>query len=140
LAALKTLLSWLALLFHLLFSLSMTSLGVFGFAAGARHLRLEMLPWSGSVLAEILLFGGLFGLLSVILAIRGKLRFLFLVWSLALATMLTKALIFSGYRFLPGEWRRGLYLVVCAWLAAVGAFCGMRALPAPGRPARYRVK
>ena len=70
LAAVKTLLSWLALLFHLLFCLSIMSLGVFGFATGAGHLPLEMLPWSGSILAEILLFG----LLTVILAIVGKLR------------------------------------------------------------------
>lgn len=139
LAALKTLLSWLALLFHLLFCLSITSLGVFGLSIAAGHLRLEMLPWSGSVLAEILLFGGLFGLLTVILAILGKLRLLFLVWSLAAAAILTKALIFSGYRFAPGEWRRALYLVVCVWIAAIGAFFRMRALPARG-PRRYRVK
>ena len=139
LAALKTLLSWLALLFHLLFCLSMTSLGVFGLATGAGHLQLEMLPLSASVLAEILLFGGLFGLLTVILATLGKLRLLFFFWSLAVAAMLTKALIFSEYHFPPGAWRRALYLVVCAWIAAMGAFLRMRALPAKG-PRRRRVE
>jgi hypothetical protein len=139
LAALKTLVSWLALLFHFLFSLAMASLGGFGLASGGGHLRLTMLPWSGPTLGDILLFGGLFGLSTVALAAFGKLRFLFLIWSLAVAAVLTKALVLSGYRFPPGEWRRAANLVAGAWFAFGGALLQMFPSPARG-PRTYRVK
>jgi hypothetical protein len=133
LAALRTLAGWLAILFHFLFCLAIAALGAFSLAAGAWQLHPDMLPWSGGSLADILLLGGLFGLFSLTLAAWGKLRFLFFLWSLAAAVMLSKALIFSGYRFASGEWRSAAYLVAAAWFATVGAFFHMRALPASGK-------
>jgi hypothetical protein len=137
LAALKTLVIWLAVLFHVLFALSIIALGAFAFAAGPRELRLEMLPWSGATGAAILLGGGLFGLLSLVLAVKDRLRFLFFLWSLAVAILLLKGLFFSPYRFPPGEWRRGLYLVAAAWFTVLGTWLLMRAKPSPG-PRKYR--
>ena len=137
-AALKTLVIWLAVLFHVLFSLSMIALGAFAFAAGPRELRLEMLPWTGASGAAILLGGGFFGLLSIVLAVKERLRILFFLWSLAVAILLLKGLFFSPYRFPPGEWRRGFYLVAAAWFTVAGTWLLMRARPSPG-PRRYRV-
>jgi hypothetical protein len=139
LAALKTLVGWLALLFHLLLCLSAVGLGAFAIAWGPESMRLGMLPWTGGTLAHILLFGGLFGLFSVVLAGLGKLRFLFLFWTLAVANVLINHLLFSSYRFAPGEWRPAVYLVSAAWLAVLGAIFLMFAKPAPG-PRKYRVK
>jgi hypothetical protein len=139
LAALKTLVGWLALLFHLLFCLSAVGLGAFAIAWGPESLRLGMLPWTGATLAHILLFGGLFGLLSIVLAALGKLRFLFLFWALAVANVLLNRLLFSSYRFSAGEWRPAVYLVSAAWLAVLGAIFLMFAKPAPG-PRKYLVK
>jgi len=139
LAALKTLVGWLSLLFHSLFCLLLIVLGAFALASGPRFIHLEMLPWTGRTLVHILIFGGLFGLLSLTLAAFGKLRFLFLIWTAAVALLLTKTLIFSGYRFPPGEWRRGIYLVAAAWFTTLGAFFLLGAKPAPG-PRKYRVK
>ncbi len=138
-AALKTLVGWLALLFHLLFCLSAVALAAFAMASGTQSLRLGMLPWTGVTLAHILLFGGLFGLLSVVLAALGKLRFLFLFWTLAVASVLLNNLLFSSYRFPPGEWRSAVYLVLAAWLAVLGAIFLMFAKPARG-PRKYLVK
>ena len=138
-AALKTLVGWLALLFHVLFCLSAVGLGAFAIALGPESMRLGMLPWTGATLAHILLFGGLFGLLSIILAVLGRLRFLFLFWTLAVANVLVNRLLFSSYRFGPGEWRTAVYLVSAAWLAVLGAIFLMFAKAAPG-PRKYRVK
>ncbi len=138
-AALKTLVSWLAVLFHALFSLLLVVLGTLAMIIGPHALHLEMLPWVGTKLAYILLFGGLFGLLSVTLAILHRLRFLFFLWALTVAALLSKNLIFSSYRFPPGDWRQGLYLVLAAWFALVGAVFLLRPKPARG-PRKYLVK
>jgi hypothetical protein len=139
LAAVKTLVGWLALLFHVVFSLLLVALGALALATGPQALHLDMLPWSGAALAYILLLGGLFGLLSVVLAILDKLRFLFLIWSLTVAVSLFKSLIFSGYRFPPGQFRSAVYLISATWFAVLGACMLMLAKPAPG-PRKYRVK
>ena len=73
------------------------------------------------------------------LAILDRLRFLFLLWSLAVAVLLLKSLIFSGYRFPPGEFRPALCLIAATWFAVLGACVLMLAKPAPG-PRKYRVK
>jgi hypothetical protein len=139
LAALKTLVGWISLLFHLLFCLSAVGLGAFATVWGPAGLRLGMLPWTGATLARILLFGGLFGLLSTVLAALGKLRFLFLFWTIAVASVLINRLLFGNYRFAPGEWRPAVYLVSAAWVAVLGAIFLMFAKPGPG-PRKYRVK
>jgi hypothetical protein len=139
LAALRTLVGWLALLFHLLFCLAAAGLGALAIGFGPQSMHLAMLPWSGATLARILLFGGLFGLFSVLLAAMGKLRFLFLFWSLAVASVLLNHFLFGSYRFAPGEWRPALYLVLSAWVAVLGAIFLMFDKPRRG-PRKYRVK
>jgi hypothetical protein len=106
---------------------------------GPQSMHLAMFPWTGAKLAGILLFGGLFGLSSVLLAVMGKLRFLFLLWSLAVASVLLNHFLFGSYRFAPGEWRPALYLVLSAWLAVLGAIFLMFDKPRRG-PRKYRVK
>jgi hypothetical protein len=139
LAALKTLVGWFALLFHFLFCLLLVALGGLAIASGPQVLRIDMLPWTGAELADILLFGGFFGLASIVLAALGRLRFLFVFWSLAVAIVLGKQLVFSTYRFPPGEWRPALYLVLATWFAVLGAIFLIRSKPGPG-PRKYRVK
>jgi hypothetical protein len=139
LAALKAVISWLSYLFHFLLALLLLSIAGLALASGPRNLHLDMLPWSGSTLDYVLLAGSLFGLLSIALAVTGRLRFLFLLWSLAVAVLLTKGYIFSGYRFGVGEWRRALYLIAAAWVAVAGAWFQLRSQAGRG-PRKYRVK
>jgi hypothetical protein len=142
LAALKTLVSWLSYLFHLLLALFLLGLAILGLASGPQSLHLEMLPWSGATLNYFLLAGALFGLFSIVLAIMGRLRFLFLLWGLAVAVLLTKGYIFSSYRFGVGGWHNAAYLIAAAWVAVAGAW--FQLFPARTRPdrgpRRYRVK
>ena len=137
-AAVKTLVGWIALLFHLLFCIVAAGLGALAIGFGLDS-HLAIFPWTGSTLAHVLLFGGLFGLLSTLLAAMGKLRFLFLFWSLAVATVLLNHFLFSSYRFAPGEFRPALYLVLAACLAVLGAIFLMFDKPRSG-PRTYRVK
>jgi hypothetical protein len=139
LAALKAVISWLSYLFHFLLALLLLGIAGLALASGPQNLHLGMLPWNGRTLDYVLLAGSLFGLLSIALAVVGRLRFLFLLWSLAVAVLLTNGYIFSGYRFGEGEWRRAVYLMAAAWVAVAGAWFQLR--PKSGRgPRRYRVK
>jgi len=139
LAALKTVLSWFSYLFHLLLALLLLGFAGIALANGSHSLHLEMLPWSGPTLECILGGGALFDLLSLFLAVTGRLRFLFLLWSVAVAVILTKGYIFSTYRFGPGEWRYASYLIAAAWVAVAGAWSRLRAQPDRG-PRKYRVR
>ena len=76
------------------------------FDRGLRHwiwqpdggdLHLGMLPWDGDTLNDVVLFGAMFGLLTVVLAMSGILRILFLIWSFLVFVMLVKGYIFSHY-------------------------------------------
>jgi hypothetical protein len=135
----KTLVAWLALLFHILFSLSLLALSVVGFASGPQFLHLEMFPWTGATLAWVLVGGGVLGLVTVILAIFDKVRFLFLLWALLIAAWLPKSLIFSGLRLGPDDWRHSIYLCIAALIALLGAIFLLGRKPSPG-PRKYRVK
>lgn len=138
-SALKTVISWLSYLFHFLLALLLLGIAGFALASGPQSLHLEMLPWKGARLEYVLLGGSLFGLLSVALAVSGRMRFLFLLWSLAVAVLLTKGYIFSGYRFGAGELSRAAYLIGASWAAVAGAWFRLRSQPGRG-PRKYRVK
>jgi hypothetical protein len=139
LAALKTVVSWFSYLFHLLLALLLLGFAGIAFATGPHSLHLDMLPWSGQSLEYILGGGALFDLLSLFLAVTGRLRFLFVMWSVAAAVVLTKGYIFSSYRFGPGELRYVSYLIAAAWVAVAGASLRLRAQPDRG-PRKYRVR
>lgn len=138
-AALKTAISWFSYLFHFLLALLLLGFAGIALASSPGSLHLEMLPWSGPALLYVLLGGALFDFLSVALAVTGRVRFLILLWSLAVAVFLTKAYVFSGYRFGPGEWRRTVYLIAAAWVALAGAWFQLRARADRG-PRKYRLK
>ena len=121
----KALLSFLSYVFHGLLCLILVAMSGLALAAGAQTLKLGMLPWTGSTLLYTMFFGALFGLLTVILAIKGMLRPLFFVWSLVVTILLVKGYIFSGYRFTPGEFRTAMYLIVGSIIALFGAWVQM---------------
>jgi hypothetical protein len=139
LAVLKAVISWLSYLFHFLLASLLLGAASLALAFGPRNLHLGMLPWNGSTLDYVLLGGSLFGLLSIALAVAGRLRFLFLLWSLAVAVLLTRGYIFSGYRLGVGELRHAVYLIAATWVAVAGAWFQMRRNSGRG-PRRYRVK
>ena len=130
----KALMRFLSYLFHTLLALFLFAVSGFTMASGARSLHLDMLPWTGSTLTYVLFFGSLFGLVTVVLALKGMLRPLFFLWSLAVTVLLVKGYFLSGYHFAAGEIRTALYLLVASILALFGAWFQMRR-----RPDRRRV-
>ena len=121
----RALLTFLAYVFHGLLCLILLAMSGLAMAAGAQTLQLGMLPWKGSTLLYALFFGALLGLVTVLLAIAGKLRPLFFLWSLAVAVLLLKGYIFSGYRFAPGEFRTAVYLITGSVMGLFGAWVQM---------------
>jgi len=121
----KTLLRFFSYLFHFLLVLFLLAVSGLTLVSGGQNLHLGMLPWTGSTLTLVVFFGSLFGLLTLVLAFRGRLRILFFLWALAVAVLLARGYIFSGYHFAAGEARTAGYLLLAALLALLGAWFQM---------------
>ena len=125
-AVLTAILRFLSYVYHGLLALLLLILGtVLTVANAGNSVRLDMLPWTGSTVVWVLLLGGLFGLLTVILAIQGKLRPLFFLWALIVTIYMVKGYFLSGYRFTPDEFRKVAYLAGGSVIALLGAFSQM---------------
>jgi hypothetical protein len=111
-------------LFHTLISVALLALGVVGVAADAQHMKVQMLPWQGTELTHWLIGLGIVGLLSVFLAVTGKLRFLlplwsvYVLWLLVKGVFLTPSVSFDG----PSDFHNWLWLIGGAVLALIGSF------------------
>jgi len=126
LAVITAILRFLSYVYHGLLALLLLILGtVLTVANAGNSVRLDMLPWTGSTVVWALLLGGLFGLLTVILAIQGKLRPLFFLWALIVTIYMVKGYFLSGYRFTPDEFRKVAYLAGGSVIALLGAFSQM---------------
>jgi hypothetical protein len=121
----KAIVRFLSYLFHTLLALFLFAISALAWATGAGSLHLDMLPWTGSTLTYVLFFGSLFGLLTILLALKGMLRLLFFLWSLAVTVLLVKGYFFSGYHFAAGEIRTALYLLAGSTLGLIGAWFQM---------------
>ena len=120
-AALKALLRFFSYLFHGLLALFLLAISGLALSSGV-DMHLGMLPWTGDTLVRYVFTGSLIGLLIVILAMRGILRILFLLWSLVVVYFMVKGYWLSGYRFSGQEYQTALWLSVGSLLALPGAF------------------
>jgi hypothetical protein len=114
-------------LFHL--TLSGFLLGIASLAAigGQHNLRLEMLPWTGAELTWWLMALSFFGLLSVILAVFGKVRILFTAWSAVALILIVRGYFFSPYTFSGREeFQFAGMLTLAALLAFLGSLMQFR--------------
>jgi len=125
LEAIKALARWFSYLFHGLLTLFLVVACSLALASGIRELQVQMLPWAGRTLIWVLLGGSLWGFFTLCLAVRGKLRGLFFLWCLAVAGLLLKGYIFSGYRFAPGEARWAFGLIGASLISVAGAWFQM---------------
>ena len=117
-----------------LFLVGISALALFG---GTHNLNLEMLPWTGATLTYVLFFSALFGLASVLLALKGIARPLFMLWSVVVPLMMLKGYFFGSYRFLKeGSFSMAVYLILGALLAIAGAWSQLRK-PVAMRQGRY---
>ena len=113
--------------FHALFGLFLLGIALVALLSGT-PLRLEMLPWATNY---ILLGGALFGLLSLVLALTGATRLLFLLWSVVVFVLIAKGFFFSSYSFEgPSGFKTAALLTAGSLAALFGAALQVRRKPA----------
>jgi hypothetical protein len=101
-------------------------------------LNLAFLPFKGKELSYYLLISALFGLLTALLAMAGKLRALFFLWSLAVFVILFRGFFLTTYSFSgPVPFKPAVYLTAGAFMGMIGAWPWARKPGAVRRPVRY---
>jgi hypothetical protein len=121
------------------------ALALFAFAISTLSLRtggelnLGFLPWTGKPLSYWLLGLALVGLITVLLAMSGTMRFLFFLWNLGIFVLLFKGMFLSLYRFTGGavSFKAGVGLTVGLLLATIGSFPWPRKPEPVRRPQRW---
>ena len=126
-AVIAALLRIFSYLFHLLLALFLLGVSLVSLLSGGHSLHMGMLPWTGSQLTWSLVICSLFGLISVVAAVLGKLRPLYFLYTVAVLVMIVRGYFVSGYTFGTGdEFRFALYLSGGALLAMLGGWSQRR--------------
>ncbi len=114
-------------LFHAVLAFFLLGVSFVALLNGTDNLKMALLPWQGRSLT-LWMFGlGLFGMASVLLALRGKLRVMFLLWSVGVVLMLVRGYIFSPYYFGGfGGFVNALLFILAAVAAAFGSWLRYR--------------
>jgi hypothetical protein len=119
-------LSWLLRIYSYLFAISLSvftlGLAVVALASGS-PLSLGFLPWKGAPLTYWLFGLALAGLISVYLALRGRLQGVFFLWSLGVAGVLIWGFFLTPYSFTAAfPFKSAAWLSISALLAMTGAW------------------
>jgi uncharacterized membrane protein YdcZ (DUF606 family) len=121
------LLRFYSYLYHFLLTLFLLGLSLVAVVSNSHTLNLGMLPWKGSALTWWLFGTGLLGALSILLALAGKLRFLFLLYALAVFGMMLRGYFAGAYSFSgKDEFRLAVWLTAGALVAIFGAWSQLR--------------
>jgi hypothetical protein len=132
--ALLVLLRVCGYIYHVVLCLFLLGLAIVGPASGQSNLKLAMLPWEGQALARAVIIMGLVGIVCVLLAVTGKLRWLFPFWALFVFVMMFRGFFLSSYSFSDaGQFKFDV------WLTAGALVVFLVSLSLFGRPSKkYR--
>ena len=126
-SVIATILKIFSYLFHFALSLLLIAISVVAVMSATHNLKLGMLPWTGRALTSWLFGLGLIGLFSVVSAVIGRFRILFLAWTVFVVIMLVRGFFFTGYGFDgPSDFTRTLYLLAAAFAAMLGGIAQVR--------------
>ena len=117
-----TIMRYFAYLYHLVLALLVLGLSLVALISGFSDLRVGLLPFPKDSLPQWLLALSLIGLVSVGLAFLGRLRAVFLVYSLVVFALLVYGYFLSHYFFSgPQEATRAAWITFGALLSFFGA-------------------
>lgn len=108
-------------IFHFVLALFLLGISIVTVATGQHILSLGMLPWRGETLTWWLLGSSLVGILSIVLAVTGRTRWLFVLYTLVALALMVRGFFLTSYNFGGPAVAKG-----AAWLTfgALGAFFG----------------
>jgi len=107
-----------AYLFHLLLGVFLIALGIAGWSNRPNNLTLGMLPWKGDTLTWAVLMLGAAGIICVLFAIAGVVRWIFPLWALFVFVMMFRGFFLTGYAFPDkGQFHVAVWLTIGAFLA-----------------------
>ena len=135
---LKALLRIFSYLFGGLLALFLLATSTISLLSGG-ELNLNFLPWTGKTLSYWLLGLAFLGLVTVILAIGGRMRFLFFLWCLGALVLVVKGMFVSLYRFTGGAVtvRQAFWLTLALLFATIGSFPWPKKSEPVRRPQKY---
>jgi hypothetical protein len=114
-------------LYYLALALLLLGISLVALLSHSHTLNLGMLPWKGTALTYWLLGLGIAGLLAIVLSWIGRLRFMLLLYALAVFVMMVRGYFLSGYSFSgKDEFRMALWMTAGAMLAICGAWSQFR--------------
>ena len=134
----KALLRIFSYLFGAALALFVLAISALSLRSGG-ELNLGFLPWTGQPLSYWLLGLALAGLITLLLAMSGTMRWLFFLWNLGIFVLLFKGMFLSLYRFTGGAvcFMAGVGLTVGMLLGAIGSFPWPRKPEPVRRPQRW---
>ena len=129
---LKALLRLFSYIFEGLLALFLLGISLLSIVTGA-GLNFGFLPWNGRALSWWLLALSLAGLITLLMALTGRLRWLFFLWALAVFVLLVRGFFLSFQPFArPLTFKMAMWLLLGTLLGAIGAWPWART-PEPGR-------
>ena len=131
--ALLVLLRVCGYIYYLLLCLFLLGLGVMGPVSGQNNLKLAMLPWEGVTLTRAVTILGVVGIVCVLLAVTGWLRWLFPLWALFVFVMMFRGFFLSSYSFADAS-----QFKFDVWLTAGALVVFLVSLSLFGRSKKYR--
>ncbi len=119
----RTLFRCYSLAFHALFIFIAAGMAVVVLASGPHTFNFFLLPWTGRAMVYGLIALALIGVAILLLAAAGKMRLLFLLWSLLVLGLIVRYFFFSPYTFTPesGQLCVALWTILASAVAVIGA-------------------
>jgi hypothetical protein len=134
---LKALLRLFSYVFEGLLALFLLGISLLSMATGA-DLNLGFLPWKGMALSYWLLGLALVGLMTLLMALGGRLRGLFFLWSLAVFVLLVRGFFLSFQPFArPLTLKMAMWLTIGTLIGAIGAWPWARRREPGRRPQKW---
>ena len=131
--ALLVLLRICGYIYHLALCVFLLGLGSIGPVSGQNNLKLAILPWEGAALTRAVIILGIVGIVCVLLAVTGWLRWIFPFWALFVFVMMFRGFFLSSYSFADaGQFKFDV------WLTAGALIIFLVSLSLFGRAKKYR--